>query len=122
VVRGRALGHVGRDGRRGHRAEGADRALPPWHPLAGVAQLKPKLTLEVVVTGGSAERVRWGEAALLSFRYTHPRSGADVEIRQAVRAPRDDLPFDLTIGARLALVCWGVMPSGMLRHPGLGGA
>jgi ATP-dependent DNA ligase len=82
-------------------------------------KLKPKLTLEVVVTGGSAERIRWGdwgEAAMLAFRYTHPRTGAAVEIRQAVRVPRD-LPFDLTIGARLALVCWGVMPSGMLRHP-----
>jgi hypothetical protein len=43
-----------------------------------------------------------------------------MEIRQAVRVPRD-LPFDLTFGARLALVCWGVMPSGMLRHPVLAG-
>ena len=53
---------------------------------------------------------------MLAFRYTHPRSGADVEIRQAVRGPRN-LPFDLRIGERVALVCWGVMPSGMLRHP-----
>lgn len=39
-------------------------------------KLKPKLTLDVVVTGGSAERVRWGdwgEAVLLAFRYTHPQ-------------------------------------------------
>jgi ATP-dependent DNA ligase len=82
-------------------------------------KLKPKLTLKVVVTGGSAERVRWGdwgEAVMLEFRYTHPRTGAEVEIRQAVRVPRD-LPFDLRIGARHALICWGVMPSGMLRHP-----
>ena len=82
-------------------------------------KLKPKLALEVVVTGGSAQRVRWGdwgEAVMLAFRYGHPRTGVDVEIRQAVRVPRD-LPFDLTIGARVALVCWGVMPSGMLRHP-----
>ena len=43
---------------------------------------------------------------MLELRYTHPRTGADVEIRQAVRVPRD-LPFDLTIGARLALVCAG---------------
>jgi hypothetical protein len=50
------------------------------------------------------------------FPYTHPRSGADVETRQAVRVPRD-LPFGLTIGAHLELVCWGVMPSGILRHP-----
>jgi ATP-dependent DNA ligase len=82
-------------------------------------KLKPKLSLDVVVTGGSTDRVRWGdwgEAVMLAFRYTHPRTGGDVEIHQAVRVPRD-LPFDLTIGARLALVCWGVMPSGLLRHP-----
>ena len=50
---------------------------------------------------------------MLAFRYTHPRTSADVEIRQAVRVP-PDLPFELRIGARLALVCWGVMPSGLL--------
>jgi ATP-dependent DNA ligase len=85
-------------------------------------KLKPKLTLEVVVTGGSAERVRWGdwgEAVMLAFRYTHPRTVAEVEIRQAVRVPRG-LPFDVTKGARLALVCWGLMPSGTLRHPIMG--
>ena len=72
-----------------------------------------------MVTGGSAERITWGdwgEAVMLEFRYTHPRTGADVEIRQALRVPRD-LPFNLRIGERVALVCWGVMPSGMLRHP-----
>ena len=53
---------------------------------------------------------------MLAFRYTHPRTGAGVEVRQAVRVPRD-LPFGLRIGERLALVCWGVMPSGMLWHP-----
>jgi hypothetical protein len=81
-------------------------------------KLKPKLTLEIVVTCGSADRVRWGdwgEAVMLAFCYSHPRTGAAVEIRQAVRVPRD-LP-GLTSGARVTLVCWGVMPSGMLRHP-----
>ncbi len=53
---------------------------------------------------------------MLEFRYTHPRTGTDVEIRQAVRVPRD-LPFEIMIGERLAVACWGVMPSGMLRHP-----
>ena len=84
-------------------------------------KLKPKLTLDVVVTGGSANRVRWGdwgEAVMLAFRYAHPRIGAEVEIRQAVRVPRD-LRFDLMIGERVGLVCWGVMPSGLLRHPEL---
>jgi bifunctional non-homologous end joining protein LigD len=49
-------------------------------------KLKPKLTLEVVVTGGSAERIRWGdwgEAVMLEFRYTHPRTGADARLRVA---------------------------------------
>jgi hypothetical protein len=82
-------------------------------------KLKPKLSLDAVVTGGSAERIPWGdcgESVTLEFRYTHPRTGADVEIRQAVRVPCD-LAFDLRIGERVALVCWGVMPSGLLRHP-----
>ena len=82
-------------------------------------KLKPKLTLDVLMTGGSAECIAWGdwgEAVMLAFRYTHPRRGAEVEIRQAVRVPRD-LAFDLRIGERVGLVCWGVMPSGMLRHP-----
>jgi hypothetical protein len=81
-------------------------------------KLNPKLTLDVVVAGGSADRIRWGdwgEAVMLAFRYTHPRTGADVEVRQAVRVPRD-LPFGLMIGERLELMCWCVMPSGMLRH------
>jgi hypothetical protein len=82
-------------------------------------KLKPKLTLDVDVTGGSAERIAWGdwgEAVMLELRYAHPRTGATVEIRQAVRIPRAE-PFHLTIGDRVELVCWGVMPSGMLRHP-----
>ena len=35
-------------------------------------KLKPKLSLDVVVTGGSAERIRWsglGEAVMLELRY-----------------------------------------------------
>ena len=82
-------------------------------------KLKPKLALDVIVTGGSAERIwwgDWGEAVILEFRYTHPRTGAEMEICQAVRVPRD-LPFEPRIGERVELVCWGVMPSGMLRHP-----
>lgn len=45
-----------------------------------------------------------------------PRTGTDVDIRQAVRVPRD-LSFNLSIGERAELVCSGVMASGMLRHP-----
>ena len=61
-----------------------------YHPGArspAWLKLKPKLPLDAVVTGGSAERIRWsdwGEAVTLELRYTHPRTGADMDIRQAV--------------------------------------
>lgn len=82
-------------------------------------KVKPKLTLEVTVTGGSAERIAWGdwgEAVNLEVRYRHPRDARQIEIRQAVRVPRGQ-PFALRVGDRAGLVCWGIMPSGMLRHP-----
>ena len=53
---------------------------------------------------------------LLALAYEHPRTGERMEIRQAVRIARDQ-PFELRVGARASVVCWGVMPSGMLRHP-----
>ena len=53
---------------------------------------------------------------MLEFRYTHPRTGADVERCQAVRVPRGR-PLDVRLVQRAELVCSGVMPSGMLRHP-----
>ena len=59
-----------------------------------------------MVTGGSAERITWGDwgqAVMLEFRYTHPRTGAEVEIHPAVRVPRD-LLFVLTIGAPVTLI------------------
>jgi hypothetical protein len=56
---------------------------------------------------------------MLAFRYTHPRTGADVEIRQAVRVSRGE-PLDVQIGQPAELICWGGMPSGMLRHPVMG--
>jgi hypothetical protein len=40
-----------------------------------------------------------------------------VEIRQGVRVRRDVEGFALRVGQRAELACWGVMPSGMLRHP-----
>ena len=55
-------------------------------------KLKPKLSLDAVMTGGFAERIRWsdwGEAVMLELRYTHPRTCAEVEIRQPVRVPGD---------------------------------
>src|SRR5262249_28726348 len=82
-------------------------------------KLKPKLTLQVLVTGGSATRIAWrdwGEAVTLELSYMHPRTGEPTHIRQAVRIARGQ-PFDLTPDMPAELICWGVMPSGMLRHP-----
>ena len=82
-------------------------------------KVKPKLELDVTVTGGSAQRIAWGdwgEAVMLELAYTHPRTGKRTQIRQAVRIARHE-PFELRTRKRAQLVCWGVMPSGMLRHP-----
>jgi ATP dependent DNA ligase domain len=47
-------------------------------------KLKPKLTLDVRVTGGSGERIAWGdcgEAVMLEIAYKHPRIGKRTVIR-----------------------------------------
>ena len=50
-------------------------------------KLKPTLTLDVKVTGGSAERIAWGgdwgEAVMLELAYKHPQTGRSTRIRQA---------------------------------------
>jgi hypothetical protein len=61
--------------------------MPRSAESAAWLKLKPKLTLDARVTGGSGERIA----------------------RQQ--------PFELKVGARASVVCWDVMPSGMLRHP-----
>jgi hypothetical protein len=58
-----------------------------------------------------------GQAVMLELRYKHPRDDRAIEIRQAVRVRRDAEAFALRVGEQAELVCWGVMPSGMLRHP-----
>jgi hypothetical protein len=84
-----------------------------------IRQLKPKVTLEVIVTGGASEPIQWGDwglAVMLDIAYTHPRDGKLIEIRQATRIRRDE-PFTLHAGERAEVVCRDMMPSGMLRHP-----
>ena len=44
-----------------------------------------------------------------------PALSSPVTIRQAARVRHDT--FVLHAGQASELVCWGVMPSGMLRHP-----
>ena len=44
-------------------------------------KVKPKVTLEVIVMGGSSEPILWGDwglAVMLDIAYTHPRDGKSV--------------------------------------------
>jgi hypothetical protein len=82
-------------------------------------KLKPKITLDALVTGGSPVPIPWGDWGLaveLYLSYRHPREGRTVQIKQAVRVRREPA-FKLNVGARAEILTWGVMPSGMLRHP-----
>jgi len=79
--------------------KGRDSIYRPGVRSPAWLKLKPKLTLAVTITGGSSERITWGdwgEAMTLEVRYTHPRTGAEVEVRQAVRVPRDQT-VDVTV-------------------------
>jgi len=85
----------------------------------GWLKVKAKLTLDVTVTGGDPSPIAWGDwglAVRLEFTYPHPRTAVLTAATQAVRISRDE-PFELRADARAEVVCWGVMPSGMLRHP-----
>ena len=91
----------------------------PRGPLAGAAQAETEALTRCGRDGQirGAHRVgRLGRGRDARASLHASATGADVEIRQAVRVPRD-LSFDLRIGERVELVGWTVMPSGMLRHP-----
>jgi hypothetical protein len=73
-------------------------------------KVKPKLTLSVVVTGGSSTLIPWGDwgqALLLELNYEHPREGGSITIRQAVRVRREEQTFRVHTGSRAELICWG---------------
>ena len=82
-------------------------------------KVKHRLTLPVRVLDGEPELVKWGDwgrAARLRLRYRHPRTGATTTIDELVRVPASDA-FELRKGAWVRLLCWGILPSGRLRHP-----
>ena len=66
---------------------------------------------------GSLDLIKWGDwgwAARVQLAYTHPRTGAPTTIEELVRVR----PGRLGVAAgRGRVVCWGVLPSGRLRHP-----
>jgi ATP-dependent DNA ligase len=106
-----------------HGGEGIvlkDRSATYRPGIRSGAWLKAKqhLDLTVDVLEALAELVAWGDwgqAAMLRFCYCHPRTGELVTVRQAVRV-LDPQRWSAR-GKRLVVRCWGVMPSGLLRHP-----
>jgi hypothetical protein len=79
---------------------------------------KHRLVLPVEVLQCAPELVRWGDwgwAAVMAFAYRDPRSGEQVTLEQAVRVPQRD---DWTpLRGPAEILCWGVLRSGLLRHP-----
>jgi len=81
-------------------------------------KVKHRLTLRVQVRGGSAALVKWGDwgwAARVKLTYTHPRTGVLTTIEELVRVT-DPEGWTLRLG-EADVLCWGVLPSGRLRHP-----
>jgi ATP-dependent DNA ligase len=84
---------------------------------------KHKLTLTVEVLHCADQLVRWddwGMACVMAFAYRHPRTGELVTVEQAVRVPYS-ADWKPQRGPCQTL-CWGVLRSGLLRHPVLGGS
>jgi hypothetical protein len=76
------------------------------------------LTLRVQVLDGSPALVKWdewGHAAKVRLAYTHPRTGALTTIDELVRVT-DPEGWALHL-SEADVLCWGVQPSGRLRHP-----
>ena len=85
---------------------------PAWR------KVKHRLTLPVQVLDGSPGLVRWGDwgwAARVQLAYTHPRTGALTTIEELVRVTDPD-GWALRLG-EADVLCWGILPSGRLRHP-----
>ncbi len=68
--------------------------------------------------GGSPALVKWGDwvwAAKVRLAYTHPRTGTVTTIDELVRVTDPD-GWVLRLG-EADVLCWGMLPSGRLRHP-----
>jgi ATP-dependent DNA ligase len=96
--------------------------MAPYEPgRRSVAWLKHKqrLTLRVRGVDGSDDLLRWGDwgwAARLTVTYTHPRTGVAATIDEMVRV-REPESFAVRRGGEADVLCWGILPSGRLRHP-----
>jgi ATP-dependent DNA ligase len=97
-----------------------DRASPyrPGTRSRAWWKLKQKFTLDVEVLACVGELIPWGDwgqACILAFAYTDPRTDERVSVEQAVRiaAPATWTPRR----GPGEILCWGVLRSGLLRHP-----
>ena len=82
-------------------------------------KVKKRMTLSVVVHDGDPKLVRWGDwgwAVRLTLTYPHPLTGAPTTVEELARVREPDI-FQLKRGPA-SVLCWGVLPSGRLRHPG----
>jgi hypothetical protein len=80
-------------------------------------KVKHRLTLRVQVLDGSPALVKWGDwgwAAKVRLTYMHPRTDARTTIDELVRVTDLD-GWKLRLG-EAEVLCWGVLPSGRLRH------
>src|SRR5262245_27513745 len=81
-------------------------------------KVKQKVPLRVRVLEGTPDLVRWGDwgwAARVRLTYTHPRTDVRITIYELVRVPD---PETWTLRRAPAdVLCWGILPSGRLRHP-----
>jgi ATP dependent DNA ligase domain len=106
-----------------HDGEGIvlkDRRAPyrPGERSPAWLKVKHRVTLRVRVLSGSPDLVQWGDwgrAAKVRLAYTHPRSGVRTTIDELVRVP-DPERWTPRRGAA-HVICWGILPSGRLRHP-----
>jgi hypothetical protein len=80
---------------------------------------KQKLVLSAEVLQCAPELAPWGDwgqACVMAFVYRDPRSGEHVTVEQAVRVPQPE-EWTPRLGPAAELLCWGVLRSGLLRHP-----
>jgi ATP dependent DNA ligase-like protein len=97
-----------------------DRRSPYKPGLRSRAWLKrkEKLTIPVEVLHCAGELIEWGDwgqACVMAFAYHHPRTGEAVTVEQGVRVRA---AAEWTVGRGPAeVLCWGVLRSGILRHP-----
>jgi hypothetical protein len=77
----------------------------------------PMLCDRLTISPERIARGDWDEAVMLELAHKHPRTGKLTRSRRAVRIAREQ-PYDLQVGARASVVCWGVLGRADQGDPG----